>query len=122
MSQGVSVVDQELCLVGWNRRYVEIMNFPEGSLHIGKPIEELIVLNADRGLIIEHGDEIKKRVEHLRNRQPYRVERQWMNDKVLEIRGNPMPGGGYVTTNLHCRQVHAWPVDLCVLCSVHFPV
>ena len=98
MSQGVSVVDQELCLVGWNRRYVEIMNFPEGSLHIGKPIEELIVLNAERGLIVEHGDEIKKRVEHLRHRQPYRVERQWMNDKVLEIRGNPMPGGGYVTT------------------------
>ena len=98
MSQGVSVVDQELCLVGWNRRYVEIMNFPDGSLHIGKPIEELIILNAERGLIIEHGDEIKKRIEHLRTGQPYRVERQWMNDKVLEIRGNPMPGGGYVTT------------------------
>ena len=98
MSQGVSVIDDELCLIGWNRRYVEIMNFPEGSLHIGKPVEELIVLNAERGLIVEHSDEIKKRVEHLRSGQPYRVERQWMNDKVLEIRGNPMPGGGYVTT------------------------
>jgi len=98
MSQGVSVVDEGLRLVGWNRRYVELMNYPEETLHIGKPIEELIYLNAERGLIVESKSEISKRLGHLRKGQEYRYERQWLGDKVLEIRGNPMPGGGYVTT------------------------
>ena len=98
MSQGVSVVDQGLRLVGWNRRYVELMEYPEGTLHIGKPIVDLITLNVKRGLIIDHKSEIQKRLTHLRSGQDYRYERQWLNGKVLEIRGNPMPGGGYVTT------------------------
>jgi len=38
MSQGVSVVDQGLRLVGWNQRYVELMDYPEGTLYIGKPM------------------------------------------------------------------------------------
>jgi Na+/proline symporter/CheY-like chemotaxis protein len=98
MSQGVSVVDQGLRLVGWNRRYVELMDYPEGTLYIGKPIEELIHLNAERGLIGDRKSAIRKRLNHLRSGQGYRYERPWLGDKVLEIRGNPMPGGGYVTT------------------------
>ena len=98
MTQGVSVVDQGLRLVGWNRRYVELMNYPENTLYIGRPIEELIHLNAERGLIGEHKSELNKRLNHLRSGQDYRYEREWLGDKVLEIRGNPMPGGGYVTT------------------------
>ena len=98
LSQGVSVVDEELCMVGWNRRYTEIMNYPEGALHIGKPIEDLIHLNVERGMIVEHENEIRERLDHLRKGHEYRVERQWMGDQMLEIRGNPMPGGGYVTT------------------------
>jgi signal transduction histidine kinase/Na+/proline symporter len=98
LSQGVSVVDQGLRLVGWNRRYLELMEYPKGTLYIGKPIEELIVLNAKRGLIGDHKSEISKRLSHLRSGQEYRYERTWLDNKVLEIRGNPMPGGGYVTT------------------------
>jgi len=98
LSQGVSVVDQGLRLVGWNRRYVELMDYPEGTLYMGKPVEELIYLNAERGLIGEQKSEVQKRLDHLRNGQTYRYERQWLDSKVLEIRGNPMPGGGYVTT------------------------
>ena len=30
MSQGVAVVDKDLRLVGWNRRYLELMEYPEG--------------------------------------------------------------------------------------------
>jgi signal transduction histidine kinase len=98
MSQGVSVVDQGLRLVGWNRRYIELMQYPEDTLHIGKPISELMEINLERGLINEHKNEIEKRLAHLRSGREYRYERPWLNDKVLEIRGNPMQGGGYVTT------------------------
>ena len=54
MSQGVSVVDKDLRLVGWNRRYLELMEYPEDTVHLGQPIEELMRLNAERGLL---GDE-----------------------------------------------------------------
>lgn len=98
MSQGVSVVDQGMRLVGWNRRYVELMAFPEGTLYIGKPVIELIQLNAKRGLIDDHKSEIQKRLTKLRSGEEYRYEREWLGNKVLEIQGNPLPGGGYVTT------------------------
>ncbi len=98
MSQGVSVVDQDLRLVGWNRRYLELMQFPEGTVHLGQPIEDLIRLNARRGLLGEEESEVRKRLIHLRSGHEYRYERPWLDDRVLEIRGNPMPGGGYVTT------------------------
>jgi Na+/proline symporter/signal transduction histidine kinase len=98
MSQGVSVVDQGMRLVGWNRRYVELMAFPEGTLYIGKPVIELIQLNAKRGLIGDHKSEIQKRLTKLRSGEEYRYEREWLGNTVLEIQGNPLPGGGYVTT------------------------
>jgi Na+/proline symporter/signal transduction histidine kinase len=100
MSQGVAVIDQNLRLVGWNRRYLELMEYPEGTVHLGQPIEELIRLNAERGLLGDgdQGSEVRKRLVHLRGGAAYRYERSWLGDKVMEIQGNPMPGGGYVTT------------------------
>ena len=100
MPQGVAVVDRDLCLIGWNRRYLELMQYPEGLVHLGQPVAELVRFNIDRGLI-ESGNvqtEVRKRLEHLRDGQPYRYERAWLDGKVMEIEGNPMPGGGYVTT------------------------
>jgi Na+/proline symporter/signal transduction histidine kinase len=100
MSQGVAVVDQNLRLVGWNRRYLDLMDYPDGTVHLGQPIEELIKFNAERGLLGngEPGSEIRKRLEHLRSGAAYRYAREWLDGKVLEIQGNPMSGGGYVTT------------------------
>jgi signal transduction histidine kinase len=100
MSQGVSVVDPDLRLVGWNRRYLELMEYPKDTVYLGQPVEELIRMNAERGLL-GHGDpegEVLKRIGHLRKKQAYRYERTWLDGKVMEIQGNPMPGGGYVTT------------------------
>jgi Na+/proline symporter/signal transduction histidine kinase len=100
MSQGVAVVDGDLRLVGWNRRYLELMEFPDGTVHLGQPIEELIRFNASRGLLggDDQESEIHKRLGHLRSGAAYRYERSWRNGSVIEIQGNPLPGGGYVTT------------------------
>ena len=100
MSQGVAVVDHNLRLVGWNRRYLELMQYPERAVHLGQPVEELIRFNAERGLL-GPGDpaaETRKRIEHLREGNAYRYQRDWLDGKVMEIQGNPMPGGGYVST------------------------
>lgn len=100
MSQGVSVVDRDLCLVGWNRRYLELMEYPEHTVYLGQPVQALIRLNAERGLLGEDDTQaaIRKRLDRLRSGESYRYERQWIDGKVMEIVGNPLPGGGYVTT------------------------
>ena len=100
MSQGVAVVDKNLRLVGWNRSYLDLMDFPEDTVHLGQPVEELIRINAKRGLITDGDNEaaIRKRLDLLRGGLPYRFERTWLDGRVIEIQGNPLPGGGYVTT------------------------
>ncbi|MAL02737.1 MAG: hybrid sensor histidine kinase/response regulator [Arenimonas sp.] len=99
MSQGISVVDAELRLVAWNRRYAELFDYPPSLLQVGVPVAELVAHNVGRGLA---GDgpperEVAKRLRHMRAGTPYVAERHF-GEMVVEIRGNPMPGGGFVAT------------------------
>lgn len=99
ISSGISVVNAQLRLVSWNRRYEEIFEYPQGVLRVGSPVEELVRYNASRGLlgpgsIEEH---VQKRMLHLRSGKPYRVVRKH-GKSVIEIKGSPLPDGGYVTT------------------------
>ncbi|TFH71505.1 response regulator [Gammaproteobacteria bacterium LSUCC0112] len=100
--QGISVIDKELRLVAWNRRYLEIFNYPEGLIRAGVAIEEILRFNARRGLFgsgesnIER--EVQKRLEYLRTGSRYRYQRQQPSGQIIELQGNPMPDGGFVTT------------------------
>ncbi|XOV80272.1 MAG: PAS-domain containing protein [Aestuariibacter sp.] len=100
IDQGIAVVDKELRLVAWNRRYLEMFNYPENEIFIGRPIEEIIRFNAQRGLFGDMDTEtaVQRRMDHLRERKPYRFRRVHPNGTVLEMNGNPLPGGGFVTT------------------------
>lgn len=98
--QAVSVVDRNLRLVAWNRRYGELFGYPEGMLYIGRPVADLIRHNAERGEIgvVDIEAEVQKRVAYLRQGSPHVSERVRPNGQVIELRGQPLPGGGYVTT------------------------
>ncbi len=100
LPQGVVVIDADLNLVAWNSRYVELFRFPSELLRIGQPIENLFRYNARRGLLgpgpIE--DAIQRRLQHLRSGSPHLRESTKDDGTVLEIRGNPLPDGGFVTS------------------------
>ncbi len=101
ISQGVSVVDADLRLVSWNRAYIELFDYPPGMVYIGRPVEELIRFNLERwhgGTPSEVEAGVNRRMHHMKRRTPYVYERRHSKDRVIEIRGNPMPQGGYVTT------------------------
>ena len=100
LSQGVSVVDKDLRLVAWNRRYLELFNYPPELVHIGQPIESLFRHNAQRGLLGIGDIEqlVARRMEHLQRGTPYVHERRLPEGTVIEIRGTPTPGGGFVTS------------------------
>ena len=98
ITQGISVVDQSLRLVAWNHRYIELFNYPEGQVYVGRPVAELIRFNAERGLlgggdIEEH---VSKRLYWMRQGTAHTSERLFPNGRVIELIGNPMPGGGFV--------------------------
>ncbi len=99
MSQGISVVDGELRLVAWNRRYVELFDYPEALLRVGVPVADLLAHNLLKSSPHDAyaAREVDKRLSHMRAGTPYVAERRF-GDSVVEIRGNPMPGGGFVAT------------------------
>ena len=99
MSQGISVVDAELRLVAWNRRYAQLFGYPPAMLRVGMPVAELLAHNlAAQGLVAPRiVAEVDKRIAHMRAGTPYVAERRF-GEAVVEIRGNPMPGGGFVAT------------------------
>ncbi|MFK7159832.1 NahK/ErcS family hybrid sensor histidine kinase/response regulator [Marinospirillum sp. MEB164] len=98
LSQGVSVVDKHLNLVVWNQRYLELFHFPDHFIRVGRPAIEIFRYNAERG---EYGPgdpeaHVQQLMENIREGQPHAYVRYRKDGSVLEIQGNPMPGGGFV--------------------------
>ena len=95
---GLSVIDKQLRLVAWNRRYLELFNFPAGLIQVGRPIEDIIRYNAQQGLC-GSGDvetQVRRRVAHMQQGTSHRSARRRSDGRVIELQGNPMPGGGFV--------------------------
>jgi PAS domain S-box-containing protein len=99
MSQGISVVDREQRLVAWNRRYAEMFGFPPDLLQVGRPIAELTAWALQR-MPHRGSDEaaLQRRIAFMRAGTPHLTERVFPDGSIVEIRGNPMPGGGFVAT------------------------
>lgn len=98
ITQGISVVDQSLKLVAWNRRYLELFNYPDGLISVGRPIADIIRYNAERGLcgVGEAEVHVARRLHWMRQGRAHTSERLFPNGRVIELIGNPMPGGGFV--------------------------
>ncbi|MEE8453671.1 MAG: PAS-domain containing protein, partial [Limibaculum sp.] len=98
MAEGVSVTDADLNVVAFNRRFLDLLGFPEDRFEIGDPFEKFIRYNAERG---EYGpgdpdQQVRERVALAGQGEPHCLERTRPDGVVFEIRGNPMPGGGFV--------------------------
>ncbi|MCE9683884.1 hybrid sensor histidine kinase/response regulator [Halomonas alkalisoli] len=100
INQGISVVDQSLRLVVWNQRYLELFRFPDHLIRVGAPIDKIFRYNAHNG---EYGpgdpeEHVQLLIDNIRDGQPHRYVRYRQDGSVLEVQGNPMPGGGFVYT------------------------
>jgi len=100
LEQGISVVDKDLRLIVWNTRYVQMFEYPQELVAEGRPIEELIRYNAEHGECGPGDVEalVERRLLHLRHQQPHYFERYRSDGRVIAMHGNPLPGGGYVTS------------------------
>ncbi|NQY89085.1 MAG: hybrid sensor histidine kinase/response regulator [Colwellia sp.] len=108
IEQGISVIDADMRIVAWNKRYIELLDYPANIVSVGKPVAELIRFNAERGIIITNkntasssekdDDFISRRLNHMRQGNNHSLQREMPSGIVLEIRGQAMPGGGFVST------------------------
>ena len=99
---GLSVFDADLNLVVRNAELGRVLDLP-GVLLDGANVcfEDVIRFNAARG---EYGTEdLEAKVQAIIERArapavPHQFERVRPNGPTLEVRGGPLPGGGFVTT------------------------
>lgn len=99
----ISLFDKNLNLVVHNRLFQTLLEFSD-DLFIKPPVkfEDLIHFNALRG---EYGPGdphalTSEIVARARRFEPHRMMRTRPDGKVLDIRGIPLPGGGFVTIYL----------------------
>lgn len=100
LPQGVVIIDADLRLVAWNSRYVQLFRYPSDLMQVGQPIEGLLRHNARRGLLGPGpvDESVERRLSHLRSGLPHLHESAKDDGTVLEIRGTPLPEGGFVTS------------------------
>ena len=103
---GVSVFDADLQLVAANRELRRLLDFPDSLFEAAEvDFEDIVRFNALRG---EYGNDLSMegiesavQASVARARQPvesHHFERVRPDGTPLEVRGAPMPAGGFVTT------------------------
>ncbi len=97
---GVSLIDSELHFIAANQELKKVLDFPDSLFSSGPPsLFEVALFNARRG-DYGLGDPHKLAmdvVERARHPTPHRFERSTAKGRTIEVRGTPLPDGGFVT-------------------------
>jgi PAS domain S-box-containing protein len=97
MGDGVAMFDETPRLVAWNRHFQEMFNLPEELLEQHRTYEEHLRFLAARGDLGSGRDaEDQLRTLLANTDKPSVYERTRPDGRVLEIRRNPVPDGGFV--------------------------
>lgn len=98
--QGITVLDSDLHLLCWNQAFVDLYELPPEFVRVGISLGEIVRFNAARGA---YGpgtmdEQIAARIDSfIHETEPVRL-RLYPRERVIEIRTNPLPDGGFVTT------------------------
>jgi signal transduction histidine kinase len=100
MDQGISLFDRNLLLIAANRRYSELMDYPPALAQLGTPYERFLRYSAERSELGDGAPDIlvQTHLAAARSPLPTRLEHQRHDGTVIEVRGRPIPGGGFVRT------------------------
>ncbi len=103
LPQGVSMIDADLNVVAVNKSFLQILDLPAALFEKEDgptTFADVIRYNAERG---DYGEcdveeKVAEMVERARRLQPHRFERTRPDGTVIEIIGEPLPHGGFVTS------------------------
>jgi PAS domain S-box-containing protein len=99
MGQGISMFDENLNVTAFNPTLLKMLDLPD-DLAVGDPFEKWIRYTAERG---EYGPgdiekQVRLRVDLAKTFEPHRFERTTADGRVIEIKGQPVKSGGFVST------------------------
>jgi signal transduction histidine kinase/CheY-like chemotaxis protein len=97
MAQGVAMYDGDHKLVTWNELFVQYLEMPAEFLGTDRTFSDYIRYIGERGEFGEDADidaELKKRLAMLGSSHSF--ERVRPDGMVLEVRRDPVPGGGFI--------------------------
>jgi len=85
-------------LAAWNGEFARLLELPNEFFRGDKYLSDLIRFLSQRGEygVIDTEEHVRQRVARARQRRHWVIERTRPNGTVLEIRYNPLPGGGFV--------------------------
>lgn len=97
---GFTVFDQDLVMVAANRRFQQLLNFPDALCQAGTTLEAALRHNAAMG---EYGAgdverQVSDRLTLAQQFLPHRFERVRPDGTIIEVCGTPLEQGGMVTT------------------------
>lgn len=100
MPLGVIAFDGAMTLMAVNREFIRIHAYPETLITPGMPLEDLMAYDVTRG---EYGpgnpdQQVEALVASARRCERHAFERRRPDGPFLEVRGGPIPGGGFVST------------------------
>ena len=97
MGDGVAMFDETQRLIAWNCKFQEIFDLPDVLLEQHRTYEEhlrFLAARGDFGAGVDTAEQIDQLVAS--TGQPYGYERTRPDGRVIEIRRNPVPDGGFV--------------------------
>jgi PAS domain S-box-containing protein len=98
MGDGVALFDETPRLVAWNRHFQAMFDLPNDLLEQRRTYEEHLRFLAERGDLDTQVDDREGQIRALvaTTNRPGVYERTRPNGRVIEIRRNPVPDGGFV--------------------------
>ena len=68
MREGISVIDNDLKLVPWNKRYLNIFNYPDDFIYIGCSASQLIQFNLSQQsyFIRDIAQQVENRIQFIK--------------------------------------------------------
>ena len=99
MAHGLCMFDDELQLIIFNARYVELMRLPPECIRAGVTLREVLQHNVDVGNLAGPAeDHYQDYVTALQQHGSLAFERVLLDGRTIAIRHKPMPEGGWVAT------------------------
>ncbi len=111
---GISVFNQDLILQAANPAFYELRNLTAEEFPIGVTFEAIARHNAHRGEYGEGDIEalVSEKVERAKKFENHTFKRVTLQGKSLEIKGWPLPEGGFISTYMDITEAEEMLADL----------